>query len=211
MYNKIGSFLRVETTINNPKSLGHKLNKSAIYLQAYLWFGIGCNDRFFNCCADIDVPSIPDIETDKFSKPVLNAKGKKIAAPDLRKDRQIELFKQLINPKYSSFSFKTSDLLRDLSGYFRNSAEIHYEITKLKSRCVISKKQGHSVYSVTRDGFQWLWIQICSHDHFQNPMISRILKKEAKKTSTQPSKIEQAYSLLDQGLSLFSQAVGIAC
>ena len=104
-----------------------------------------------------------------------------------------------------------SDLLLDLSSYFRNSAEIRYEITKLKSRGVILKKQGHSLYIVTKDGFQWLWIQICSHDYFQNPMISRILKKEAKKISTQPSKIEQAYSLLDQGLSLFSQAIGIAC
>jgi hypothetical protein len=59
-YNKAGHFIRTETTINNPKSLG--LQKPALYLQAYLWTGVGCNDRFLNCCADVDVASISKLK-----------------------------------------------------------------------------------------------------------------------------------------------------
>jgi len=211
MYNKSGSFIRVETTINNPKSLGHKLQKPAIFLQAYLWFGIGCNDRFYNCCAEIDCASIPDEQTEQFTKPVFDDKGKKIAAPDLRKDRQIALLKELLNPKYSTFGFKTADILESLNDAFANSAQIRYELKKLIIRGAIIKKQGKNLYIVTREGFNVLWVQICCTEHFQNPMISRTLKKELKKNCTQPSTIEQAYQLIDQGLSLFSQAIGTAC
>ncbi len=49
-YNKTGYYIRTETTINNPKSLG--LQKPVLFLQAYLWEGVACNDRFLNCCAD---------------------------------------------------------------------------------------------------------------------------------------------------------------
>ena len=73
MYNKLGYFLRVETTINAPKLLGSvKLKKPVLYLQAYLWFGIGSNNRYFNCCADVDVFSISDEQTDHYFKPVLD-------------------------------------------------------------------------------------------------------------------------------------------
>lgn len=209
IYNKSGSFIRVETTINNPKSLGHKLKKPAIYLLAYFWFGFQCNGHFYDCCADIDCASISGSETDLFNKPVLDDHGKKFAAPDLRKDRQLELSQELLNPRYSVFGFKTSDLLSPLSEYFRNSAEIRYELGKLKIRGVVTKKQGMNLYEVTEIGRNWLWLQICFHDHFQNPMISRILKKQTTQTCTQPSQIEEAYSFIDQGLSLFSQAVGL--
>ena len=45
-YNKTGYYIRTETTINNPKSLG--LQKPVLYLQAYLWEGVECNDRFLD-------------------------------------------------------------------------------------------------------------------------------------------------------------------
>ena len=69
-YNKTGFFIRTETTINNPKSLG--LKKPVLFLQAALWTGIECNDRMLNCCADVDVASIFESEPDKFSQPVVD-------------------------------------------------------------------------------------------------------------------------------------------
>jgi hypothetical protein len=92
-YNKTGPFIRTETTINNPKSLG--LQKPVLYLQACLWKGIECNNRFLDCCANVDVASISDQECDLFTKPVTDPAGRRVSAPDFRKDRQTALAKEL--------------------------------------------------------------------------------------------------------------------
>ncbi len=210
IYNKSGNFIRVETTINNPKLLGYELKKSVIYMQSYFWVGLRCNMRFYDCCADIDKSSIAHCETEKFTKAVLNKNGKKIAAPDLRKDRQSALFKELIKPKYIAHGFKTSDLKTVLSVCFENSAQIRYELQKLITRKMVIKFKSSNFYRVTLEGWKWMWIQICSIMHFQNPVIARTLKEQVIDACTQPSKIEEAYSMIDQGLKLFTREVGLA-
>ena len=160
----------------------------------------------FNC-ADIDIKSIPDLQADKFTKTIQKQNGNKIPAPDLRKDRQCQLFKELLKPKYIVHGFKTSDLLSSLSNFFRNPAQIRHELQKLISRDLIIKVKNRNFYRVTHNGWKWFWIQICSKMYFQDPINSRLLKNEFKNACSQPSKIEQAYNLLDQGLNLFTQEV----
>jgi len=77
-YNKCGYIIRTETTISNPKSLG--LKKPVLYLRAYLWLGLQCNNRFLGCCADVDSASIGDGEADLFSKPVVDHLDRHVAA-----------------------------------------------------------------------------------------------------------------------------------
>jgi hypothetical protein len=206
-YNKTGYLIRTETTINNPKALG--LKKPVAYLQAYLWFGHSCNNRLMNCCADVDITSIPESEPELFSKPVPDHKGRKITAPDLRNDRQLSLFKELLKAKYSVFGFRTADLLPALRDYFSNSARIRYELRKLIVRGVVEKKKNHNFYVVTQNGLKWLWVAISSITKFSNPMISKAYKKELGHLCAQPSKIENAYCLIDQGLTQLTQELAM--
>jgi len=141
-YNKTGYFIRTETTINNPKSLG--LKKPVLYLQSYLWNGVGSNDRLLNCCSDIDLSTLTDGETDIFTKPVLDNRNNKVTAPDLRKDRQVVLFEELLKPKYLINGFKTVDLKNVLKDHFRNSAQVRYELKKLIARDIIIKMKNKS-------------------------------------------------------------------
>jgi len=141
-YNKTGYYIRTETTINNPKSLG--LKKPVLYLQACLWKGLECNNRFLDCCADVDVSSISEMEPDIFNKTITTPEGNKIAAPDLRKERQTALFNELLKPKYHAHGFKTNDLHKNLGNYFRNLAQIRYEMNKLKARGVLVKSENKS-------------------------------------------------------------------
>ena len=150
-YNKTGFFIRTETTINNPKSLG--LKKPVLFLQAALWTGIECNDRMLNCCADVDVASIFESEPDKFSQPVVDDSGRTITAPDFRKNRQKALAQELLKPKYHAHGFRTADLLINLPDHFRNPAQICYEMDKMKARDVISKPNNKSFYVVTKTGW----------------------------------------------------------
>jgi len=206
-YNKESYFIRTETTINNPKSLG--LQKPVLYLQACLWTGLGCNDRLLNCCADVDLSSICDGEAALFDQPVMNHKGVKVAAPDLRKNRQISLCRELLKPKYAVHGFRTIDLKKALSEFFSNSAQIRYELVKLISRGAVQKQKNKSFYRVTPTGWKWLWASICSKLYFKNPVIATISKTTPTKLSAQPYILEQGVSLINQGLRQITQGLAM--
>jgi len=206
-YNKTGYFLRTETTINNPRSLG--LQKPAIYLQAYLWEGVRANDQFLNCCADVDASSISEDEHQAFTKPVPDHKGRNVTPPDFRKDRQTALARELLKPKYQVYGFKSSDLLANLPEHFRNSAQIRYELLKLRARGVVVKMKNKSFYRVTQKGWSWLWLEITCNTYFKNPMISKNFKLEAAQLAEQPSQIEEAYDLINRGLSQITRELAV--
>ena len=208
LYNKTGYFLRTETTINNPKSLG--LHKPAIYLQACLWKGVEVNDKFLSCCADVDVSTITEEEHLQFIIPVPDHKGKNIAAPDLRKERQSALARELLKPKYCVHGFKTADILEALPGNFKKSSQIRHELLKLRVRGIVHKNKRNSFYRVTQKGWSLLWVEFTARHHFKNPMISKNFKKEVASIAEQPSKIEEAYALIDKGLTQLKQEVAIA-
>jgi len=206
-YNKTGYLIRTETTINNPKSLG--LQKPVLYLQAYLWFGLGCNNRLLDCCADVDVTSICEGQTDIFKKPVTDHLDKTVTPPDLRKERQFELCEELLKPKYSLHGFKTADIANALPHYFRNSTQIRYELKKLIVRGVVQKKKSQSFYEVTQLGWKWLWTSITSITYFENPIISKTFQNEVLQTLAQPSLFEEGYDLIQQGLSRITQELAL--
>ena len=57
---------------------------------------------------------------------------------------------------------------------------------------------------VTKTGWDWLWLKICSANHFKSPMISRVMKNQVLKFAEQPSQIEKAYDLIQDGLSKYN-------
>jgi hypothetical protein len=202
-YNKLGYYLRIETTINNPKSLG--LKKSVINLREYLAYGKNCNQRLLNCFADVDVKTIASGEMEKLNQPVVTKSGHKIAAPDLRKARQVALFTELLKPIYAVHGFRTRTLLKNLPNFYQKLPEIRYEIQKLTARGWIEKKNGQSFYMVTNLGYQILWAKTAWNLHFEAPMISATCKDSAPQFPSAPSNLESAYKQINNGLALVAQ------
>jgi len=66
-----------------------------------------------------------------------------------------------------------------------------------------------SFYRVTQKGWNWLWLEITSTTYFKNPIISKNLKMEAAQLAEQPSKIEEAYDLINRGLSLITRELAV--
>jgi hypothetical protein len=66
-----------------------------------------------------------------------------------------------------------------------------------------------SFYAVTRKGFSYLWLQICSDNFFKNPMISRTLKNDVLRFAAQPTQIEEAFGMIQGGLSQLTQQLAI--
>ncbi len=142
---------------------------------------------------------------EKLSSPVVTEAGRKVAAIDLRKKRQVALFSELLKAKYYVHGFRTSQLLENLPEFFRNLTQIRYEIAKLRARGWVEKKKSQSFYRVTEIGYQVLWTKTAWNLHFERPMISMTYQDMAPQSVSAPSKLESAYRQLDDGLSLIAK------
>jgi len=205
MYNKTGTLIRIETTINHPAKMGGKrLKKGILYLQAFYWRGVECNERYLEYCNQINVNTVSDEQLDNFKQTITKSNGKNVAAPDLRKDRQLALLCVLIRPKFVVAPFRLKELKYYLSEYFTKSNQIRYEIEKMLVRGIIEKQQNSNYYIVTQDGFAQIWSLIMTTKHFQNPLLSRTYKSEYRQITGQALKFEQGYDDIKRGLnSLF--------
>ena len=185
------------------------LKKHLLHIRDYLRRGIGNNDRLMSRYADVDAGSISDGEASLFTQRVLLDNGIQVSAPDLRKERQLRLLKAILNPKYAAEGFRTVDLLHELSEYFENSGQIRYELQKLRVRRVVNKVQGKQSYRVTELGVKLLWINLASNLYFCNPLITMTYGQKTLLDESQPSKLEEAYRLLNRGLDLISRELYI--
>jgi hypothetical protein len=190
-YNKLGYYLRIETTINNPKWLG--LSKPVIHLREYLSFGDKCNMRLMDYFADVDVSTISNGESEILDRSIINEKGRKVAALDLCKDRQVALFKELLKPHYNVYWFQKRELLKNLSEFFKNSGQIRYELIKLKERGLVEKNNNKCLWRVTEKGYQVLWLKTVWNLHFEIPMMSTVYNSSTERSVSQLSKLEVAY------------------
>lgn len=209
MYNKGGYLLRVETTINNPRLPGAKLQKPIFELKGYYWYGFGCNNRFFNALATIDTSLLGDYENE-FTTAVYTKKGKRVAAPDQRNPKMIAVLAVLSNPRYASEWFRTKELMRYLSDTFAKTAEIRYQMEKLKVRGLIEKRQDVNYYRVTEKGYVWINIAYSHNRYFLTPLLSRQLIDGMVDDRKVLENMEKAQSCIKKGLHSIYQELNLA-
>jgi hypothetical protein len=207
-YNKGGCLLRIETTINKPDLPGLKLKKPACNLQAYYWYGFGCNSRYLDTLADIDISSISGGDFEKYQETVTNEKGAKIAAPDLRKRHQLELFSVLLSSNFFVIGFRNKDLKEVLEGNWK-TAKIAYELRKLRVRGAIKKHKSSHYYRLTEEGFSWLFYSIYNYSYFINLSLSIECISRLKKCTDNPSNMERAYRQIKSSVSLIMSELGM--
>jgi hypothetical protein len=202
-YNKSGCLLRVETTINKPDLPGLKLKKPAVNLMAYFWYGLGCNSRYIETILDIDLSILTDDVYRKYQDPLINKKGIKIAAPDLRKEHQMEFLEALYSSSHRSLGFRNKDLKRILGKDWK-TAKIAYELRKLRERGAVEKIQSSHYYRLTKEGFIWVFYSFFNSTHISKSLLSVSYKKDMFSNSNQPSIIEGAYSEINRAVALIA-------
>jgi len=207
-YNKSGCLLRVETTINKPDLPGLKLKKQACNLQAYYWYGFDCNSRYFNTIGNIDISYLNTDNFEKYQSAVYTKNGTRIAAPDFRNQKQIELFLMLLSPNHYATGFRNKDL-REKLGPDWKTAKIAYELRKLRQRGAIKKIKTSHYYRLTEEGYVWLFYSFYNYSYFINPLISVSYKKELKRFVDNPSNIEGAYAQINKAVSVVMAELGM--
>ena len=78
--------------------------------MAYYWYGLGSNSRYIETISDIDISILDEEVYKKYQDPITNRKGVKIAAPDLRKEHQIEFLEVLLSSSNRALGFRNKDL-----------------------------------------------------------------------------------------------------
>lgn len=202
-YNKSGCLLRVETTINKPDLPGLKLKKPAIHLMAYFWYGLGCNSRYIETILDVDLRILNDDVYRKYKDSITNKQGVKIAAPDLRKEHQIEFLGVLLSSSHRSLGFRNKDL-KQILGRNWKTAQIAYELRKLRERGAIKKLQSSHYYQLTKEGYVWIFYSFFNSNHLVKPLLSGSCIDGDFANLHQPSKIEGAYSDINRAVSLIA-------
>ena len=200
-YNKSGCLLRVETTINKPDLPGLKLKKPAINLMAYFWYGLQSNSRYIETISDIDISILDEKLFRKYQDTVLNHKGVKIPAPDLRKEHQINFLKVLLSSVNRSLGFRSKDL-KAILGENWKTAKIAYELRKLRVRGAVKKIQSSHYYQLTKEGYIWIFYSFFNLNHKLKPLLSGSYNNDDFSNSDQPSIIEGAYSDINKAVSL---------
>lgn len=200
-YNKSGCLLRVETTINKPDLPGLKLKKPAINLMAYYWYGLGSNSRYIETISDIDISTLKEDVLRKYQDPMINQKGIRIPAPDLRKQHQVEFLQVLLSSINRSLGFRSKDLRQNLGENWK-TAKIAYELRKLRVRGAVEKIKSSHYYRLTKEGYVWIFYSIFNSQHILKPLMSGSYKKAGFSASDQPSIIERAYSDINKAVSL---------
>lgn len=208
MYNKGGYSLRVETTINNPRLPGAKLQKPIFEIKGYYWYGFGCNNRYFNAIAEIDAALLGDYENE-FTTAVHTEKGKRVAAPDLRDPKQVAVLALLSNPRFSTEWFRTKELMAFLSSYFSKTAEIRYQMEKLRVRGLVEKRKNANYYRVTEKGFVWINVAYSHNRYFLTPLLSGNIQKELMRTGKGLDNFELPQKHIKTGLHAIYQQLNI--
>ena len=200
-YNKSGCLLRVETTINKPDLPGLKLKKPAINLMAYYWYGLGSNSRYIETISDIDISILDEEVYRKYQDAITNHRGIRIAAPDLRKEHQVEFLAVLLSASHRSFGFRNKDL-KQILGENWKTAKIAYELRKLRERGAVKKIQSSHYYQLTKEGYVWIFYSFFNSNHITKPLLSASYKITDSSSSDQASIIEGAYSDINKAVSL---------
>ncbi|MCK5677774.1 MAG: hypothetical protein KAH72_04800 [Flavobacteriaceae bacterium] len=205
-YNKNGCLLRVETTINKPDLPGLKLKKPAINLMAYFWYGLQSNSRYIETISDIDISILDEEIFRKYQDSLTNSRincgsNYQIAAPDLRKEHQVEFLGVLLSATNRAFGFRSKDL-KNILGENWKTAKIAYELRKLRARGAVKKIQSSHYYQLTKEGFTWIFYSFFNSKHIIKPLLSASYLNEGFSNLHQASIIEEAYSNINSSLSL---------
>ncbi len=143
-----------------------------------------------------------------YNQSFINEKGHKIAAPDLRKEHQIDLLKVLISSAYQSLGFRSKDL-KLLLGKKWKTAKIAYELRKLRVRGAVEKLKTTHYYRLTKKGFIWIFYSFFNIEFLSKPLISAyyILPNQIPKNNR--SQLENAYANINSSLALITRAFKI--
>jgi hypothetical protein len=200
MYEKFGTFLRIEVCVNRMKDLG--LNKGLEQLPALRRKLIDITDRLAGVEADLLNVHVDFPMFERLAKPVASG-ATKIPGIKIHDTRMLRLMEVLLHGGSQLAGWRTADMYRAVLEAFAMApdayslTQLRYDVRKLRAHGLLERDGRRYCYRLTTKGSRVAAIFVLFHKRVCGPLANSLFHHRPANTPTPPAKIETAYHKAD--------------
>jgi len=213
MYEKFGTFLRVEICVNRLKDLG--LNKGLEHLPALRQKLVAATDRmagfeahFLN--VHVDFPLFQ-----RLALPI-PAGRTKIPGIKIHDTRMLRLMEVLLHGGTQLAGWRTAQIHTAILQAFGLTPEtysltqLRYDVRKMKAHGLLQREGRSYCYRLTEKGSKVAAMFVLFHQRVCGPLANTLFHHRPTRTTTLPAKIEAAYHNADAAIQTLVDLVAAA-
>jgi hypothetical protein len=210
MYEKFGTFLRVEVCVNRLKDLG--LNKGLDNLPALRTKLMAVTDRLAGVKADLLNVHVDFPLFEQLAKPVTTG-STRIPGIKIHDTRMLRLMEVLLHGGSQLAGWRTADIRRAVLEAFALTPEsysitqLRYDVRKLRAHGLLERQGRNYCYRLTTTGVRVAAIFVLFHKRVCGPVANTLFHHRPTKTSTPPATIETAYQKADAAIQQLIELV----
>ncbi len=203
MYEKFGTFLRVEVCVNRLKDLG--LNKGLEQLPALRQKLVVITDRLVGVEAELLNVHVDFPVFERLAKPVA-AGSTKMPGIKLHDTRMLRLMEVLLHGGAQLAGWRTADMHRAVLEAFAippatySITQLRYDVRKLRAHALLQREGRSFRYRLTPKGVKVAALFVLFHKRVCGPLANTLFHHRPTNTSTLPAKIEAAYHTADRAI-----------
>jgi hypothetical protein len=203
MYEKFGTFLRVEVCVNRMKDLG--LNKGLANLPALRRKLVDVTDRLAGFEADLLNVHVDFPVFDRLAKPVTVGRTT-IPGIKIHDTRMVRLMEVLLHGGPQLAGWRTAQMYRAVLEAFRiapdaySLTQLRYDVRKLRAHGLLERDGRTYSYRLTEKGAKVAALFVLFHKRVCGPLAKTLFHHRPTPTATPPAKIEVAYHQADAAI-----------
>jgi hypothetical protein len=200
MYEKFGTFLRIEVCVNRLQDLG--LKKGLDQLPALRDRLVGITDRLAAVEADLLNVHVDFPVFERLAKPVATGPTK-IPGIKIHDTRMLRLMEVLLHGGPQLAGWRTADMHRAVREAFAltphaySLTQLRYDVRKLRAHGLLERDGRRYAYRLTDKGVKVAAMFVLFHKRVCGPVANTLFHHRPTKTPTPPAKIEAAYHKAD--------------
>lgn len=200
MYEKFGTFLRVEVCVNRLKDLG--LNKGLEQLPALREKLIAVTDRLVGVEADLLNVHVDFPLFERLAKPVAAGRTT-MPGIKIHDTRMLRLMEVLLHGGSQLAGWRTAQLhtaVREAFGITQAAyslTQLRYDVRKLRAHGLLERQGRSYSYRLTTKGVKVAALFVLFQKRVCGPLANTLFHHRPTKTPTLPAKIEAAYHKAD--------------
>ena len=203
MYEKFGTFLRVEVCVNRLKDLG--LNKGLEQLPALREKLIAVTDRLAGVEADLLNVHVDFPVFERLVKPI-TVGSIKIPGIKIHDTRLLRLMEILLHGGSHLAGWRTAQMHRAVLEAFAiapaaySLTQLRYDVRKLRAHGLLEREGRTYSYRLTEKGVKVAAMFVLFHKRVCGPLANTLFHHRPTKTAAPPAKIEVAYHKADAAI-----------
>lgn len=200
MYEKFGTFLRIEVCVNRLQDLG--LKKGLEQLPALRERLVAITDRLAGVQADLLNVHVDFPVFERLAKPVAVGPTR-IPGIKIHDTRMLRLMEVLLHGGSQLAGWRTADMHRAVREAFSltsdaySMTQLRYDVRKLRAHGLLQRDGRRYAYRLTEKGVKVAAMFVLFHKRVCGPVANTLFHHRPTKTSTPPAKIEAAYHKAD--------------